>query len=371
MSGKGFFAVSMLSIHSIIQFGGDVDDLMAYVVLAKHTTGRGKIPYRLSTAGAKAISGKTGLTYRQAKNRLEWLEAEGFIISGDGDTHMADKPEHKSKANKVRWHLNPADDDFVYLSHSLIDGVGKGKSNPPLMRIREEVKKGKCDTIHQARIDAVLLLLHAYQNHSMADFGGIDPAMLHNPWREAKDNVFFEGLDVLVLSLEEDEHPVATVEFVRKIFGSVIDQKEMAVRFWNALSNLKHLSFIYEVIEIWQGNPLENKRAELFYPLYVRDWHARQSDPYVLPAIHSYLVDTGAIDRFIFNDALEGAVGDGSFRLIRSSGGNEHAIGTYRLRFRPGTKDNGEGIAMEQKLADKWLSVLKAASYEGKHVAEF
>lgn len=50
-----FFVVSLNAIHEIVKFCGLADDVMSYLVLARHTQGRGQWQQLVSTSGAKAI----------------------------------------------------------------------------------------------------------------------------------------------------------------------------------------------------------------------------------------------------------------------------------------------------------------------------
>lgn len=368
MSDKGFFAVSVPVLRRIVEQGGDASDLMTFLVLAKHTTGWGKWKYIASTAGAKAVSARTGLTYRKAQVRLDWLQEHGFIQPGESvegmPAHVTCEAAHQRTATKVRWVLGKLGNSRAYLSHSLIDGVGAGKKHPPLMRLWEEVAKGPCASIMEARTDALLLLIHCYAEQSIQDFGGINPEVLRRPWTDttsATEEVL-EDLGWLVMEVEQGQEST-TLEFVAKVLSHAPEDSRRD-RFWNAFENLKRLGFMYEVLQVWQGNPLENPRAELFYSLYVRDYHARQSDPYCQGAIHTFLIEAGYLDGNCLNALVEEAKEQQTFRLIRTKGGGECVIGTYRLRFRPSTEDTGKGMMQEAERAEHWRDVLTKAAYE-------
>lgn len=368
MSDKGFFAVSVPVLRRIVEAGGDASDLMAYLVLAKHTTGWGKWKHMVSTAGAKAVSTRTGLTYRKAQARLKWLHEQGFIQPGESvegmPAHVTGEVAHQRAATKVRWVFGKLGNRRAYLSHSLIDGVGAGKKHPPLMRLWEEVAKGPCTSFMEARTDALLLLIHCYAEQSIQDFGGIDPEVLRRPWTgttSATEEVL-EDLGWLVMEVEQGQEST-TLEFVAKVLSHAAEDSRRD-RFWNAFENLKRLGFMYEVLQVWQGNPLENPRAELFYPLYVRDYHARQSDPYCQSAIHTFLTAAEYIDSCDLPLLVEDAIEHQTFRLVRAKGESECVIGTYRLRFRPSTEDTGKGMMQEAKRAERWCNVLKKAVYE-------
>ena len=372
MSGKGFFAVSVPVLHRILEQGGDAGDLMAYLVLAKHTTGWGKWKYQTSTAGAKAISKKTGLTYRQAQVRLDLLQKKGFIQPGGAEgtpSHVTSETVHQREATKVRWLLGKLEDDRAYLAHSLIEGIGQGRQHPPLERLWDEVKLGPCTSVKEARADSLLLLIHCYAEQSIRDYGGINPNCLRGNWQEADTPYGLEDMNWLMMELEqpEESHQSASLDFVGKVLPHV-PEGDRPNRFWNAFSNLRLLGFMYEVLQVWQDNPLENPRAELFYPLYVLDYHARDSDPYCQRDIHGFLEQCGYLDGHdlygpegIIEEAQGGRK---TFRILRTEGGRECVIGTYRLRFRPSTEDTGRGMKEEGYRAESWKQTLERAKQE-------
>jgi hypothetical protein len=373
MSKKGFFAVSLPVLHRILEQGGDAGDLIVYLVLANHTTGWGKWKYQTSTAGASAMNRKTGVTYEKAKLRLNWLQEQGFIQSGEAvkgvPSPVPSGAKRQRDAIKVQWVLGKlGSKGRVYLAHSLIEGVGQGKKNRPLVRLWEEIKTGPCATIMDARTDAFLLLMHCYVEQSIQDYGGINPSVLRNEWQEGEPlDVLDVPLDnALVMELEQPEGQAgetASLAFIERVLPYV-SKDDRPKRFWNAFNNLKRLGFMYEVIEVWHDNPLENPRAELFYPLYIRDYHARQSEPYCQRDIHGFLDTARYLDGFAMHELLKEAQERETFRLIRTEGGKECAIGTYRLRFRPSTEDTGKGMKQEAERAEHWKQVLERAAIE-------
>lgn len=356
MSEKGFFAVSVSVLHDIVSMGGDASELLAYLVLAKHTKGKGDArhaAHTASTAGALAVQTKTGMTYRRAKGRLEWLSSKGFI------TKSVEPPiEGRPKASAPKWILNDLDADIVYLSHALVDGIGAGKENPPLMRIWEDTQTGVCKSFMDARTDLILLLANCYKEHELMDYGGIDPKLLCRKWTQVEHK--HEPLDDLkwkCIEVEPDDQR-ALISFEKRVLGHV-PAEVMNERFYHALGNMKELGLVYEVLEVWKGNPLEDERAELFFPLYVCDFHARKTDPYCLKDIHNFMKHDLELDGFEFNQFIDEVVDSHTFRLICIKDANEHVVGTYRMRFRPHTKDTGKGMEQEQKRAEKYLAILR------------
>ena len=68
-----FFAMCIDTARDIVRAGGKAEEVISYMVLARHTQGRGKYKYMLSTAGANAIAAKAGISYRSATKVLDWL----------------------------------------------------------------------------------------------------------------------------------------------------------------------------------------------------------------------------------------------------------------------------------------------------------
>jgi hypothetical protein len=350
MSEKGFFAVSVSVLHDIVARGGDASELLAYLVLAKHTKGRGDNPHTVSTAGCKAIYKKTGMSYRRAEGRLEWLSSNGFITPSEEPPR-----EGRPRASAPRWILPDLDPDIIYLSHSLVDGIGAGKENPPLMRIWDDTQTGVCKSFMDAKTDLILVLANCYKEHELMDYGGIDPKLLSRKWIETPAHENLEGFKWRVLEVEPG-NAMALTSFQERVLGH-LPAEVISARFFNALNNMEELGLVYEVLEVWNGNPLEDERAELYFPLYVRDLHARQTDPYCQKDIHTFIaayLDGMAVPA-LFNDSVE----SGTFRLLATGEAKQYVVGTYRMRFRPHTQDTGKGMAQEEKRAERYRSMLE------------
>ena len=153
-SSKGqFFSVPMHALDLIAAKGGGADEVLGYLVLARHATGKDPEEGRLTSAGAFTIQNKAGLTRSRAEAALDWLQEptaqmpDGsvmrFIVpAGEARAQLGIEavPEHfgygksNSKRTKVRWWLNPFGDP-LYLANALIDGIGAGKETPPLARL--------------------------------------------------------------------------------------------------------------------------------------------------------------------------------------------------------------------------------------------
>jgi hypothetical protein len=157
------------------------------------------------------------------------------------------------------------------------------------------------------------------------------------------------------------------ISFAEEALFYIKDEEERHIRFWDAFHTLDKLGFVYEVIQIWSGNPNDHdsskaRKAEPLYTPYVKDRHARGSEPYLQKEIHNAAFRTGIMDAYIefgYPDIEEDAsIGSGRFRYIATKANKGYPIGIYRLRFRPHTVDTGRGIAAEQSRVKHWAEAI-------------
>lgn len=137
----GFFALNLSLVSEIVNKGGSVDHVMAYLVLCR---GAGSKSH--SSHGAHSIANRTEITQFKSFKILEWLESNGFI-----------KKSLPTRLRESRYELLGDEQQMIYLSNSLVDGVGNGKSNPPLKRLGDirGTHFGRAET----RLDALMVLL--------------------------------------------------------------------------------------------------------------------------------------------------------------------------------------------------------------------
>ncbi|MDD4963666.1 MAG: hypothetical protein PHI11_07085 [Gallionella sp.] len=358
MKTGGFFTVNLSQIDSMVMQEAGAEEVMAYLVLAR---GCGK---NSTTAhGANSIANRTGLTHYKAEQSMEWLIDGGYILKHEGV---------EGKKRLSRWQLTEQMDEHeLALANALMDGIGRGKDNPPLTRIYNEVGMGNHMMLKDARLDALMVLLHLYRHHLMADYGGVNPrAGIFRNW-QAADNfngeqvVDVEGTNAALYEIEGGSNTMY-LKFAEEALFYVADTEERNVRFWDAFHNLHKLGFMYEVTQVWSGNPEKDNKAEPLYTLYIHDRHARESEPYLSKAIHSAAIRRGAMDAYVEfshiglgTDRGESAnIGSGKFRFIAHKKVGGFPLGIYRLRFRAGTKDTGKGILAENIRVKHWESIL-------------
>lgn len=364
---EGFFIVNLMQIDRMVSLGAVAEDVLAYMVLARGVNRRGDM--RVSTHGAQSIFKRTGMSYTKAEAALEWLHENNLIHKPASETVLG---KGVSKARTVKWVLTKHMDELdVALANTLIEGVGRGKDNPPLMRIYLGASMGKHGVVADARLDALMLLVHLYRHHTFADCGGVNPrAGIYSNW-VAADNVEGEQVTDIpnsngaLFEIASSEQVTMFTNFAAEALFYVEDIDERNLRFWDAFHSLTKMGFMYEALQIWSSNPngtdKKARTAEPLYTLYIRDRHARASEPYLQKVIHSTAFRTGAMDRyseFTAWDYEESNLQSGRFRYIAHKKSGGYPIGIYRLRFRPHTLDTGRGLAAEQKRVNEWADSL-------------
>jgi len=377
--GKGeFFTVNLNQIDKMVTAGAGAEEVMAFVVLARGVNRSRHI--HLSTHGANSIAKRTGMSYRRAEAALDWLVEHGFI-------RKAPIPENANgtpKERLARWLLTEETDlNDVYLANALTDGIGRGKNNPPLVRIYDETRS-KSGTLADARLDAMMMLLYMYRHNDMQDCGGIDPrAGIYRQWVEAENTwgekvTDLEGTNAAIYEIEGDNSWMFA-KFAKEALFYIGPDDEVSERLEDAFHNLHRMGFLYEVTQVWSADPngKDGRRAEPLYTLYVHDRHARESEPYLQKEIHKAALRMGAMDEYaefshlgremvgIYGDEAGNIVGvkgqgTGRFRYIANKKTGAFPIGICRLRFRPKTRDTGRGMAAEKQRVDSWINSLRS-----------
>lgn len=347
----GFSAIDMNVAASILEQGGTFNQLAAFVVLACHTAGNGKSPHQLSTAGVKATKTKTGMSYRKAELALEWLCQHEII------TPIKAQP-NVPRARQARWRLRPLGEDLVYLPHTLVHSLKD--ASPPLSRIYETNSIGPTASTIEARTHILWLLLTLYSVHSMEDFGGIDPNDYHREWIASTFENFMCDDLYFTRFTRDDSHTVmarfAKECFEHDFFGKIDFDKPEPLGyaiFWHAVEQLEALGFIYEVVQCWDSDPVENENAEILFPIHVFDKHATDHhiSKYVNRIVTKFMDDIE--DWFIFSKSTEWVF------YCPSVEPNPIVISSLRLRFRPSTLENSAGFSKQNAKCEHWRLILE------------
>lgn len=394
VSNRGqFFSLSLATLDSIARAGGQAEAVLGYLVLSRHTKGKGSDSGKFTAASAQAISEKAGLIRTKAEKALEWLSTHypslspgdkktPFIVSANEARKQSPHiPEHfgkaRAKQTQIRWVLDPGE-NLLYLANALVDGIGKGKFNPPLQRIYNEVRPDfeAGISMREARLDTLMLLLHSYWHHDLEGSGGVNPrAGVYREWGLVADPAYreaiqpIEGTNAAMHEIEGGSHMVFD-SFAKEALFYVDDEVQSTKRFSCAFRNLQRLRLIYEVLTVWDSDPVKNVEAELQYTLYIHDRHARDSEPYIQKEVHKAAYALGVRKRFFdfHPDADEYAHEDDDhssfinskrFRFIASRQRGGYPVGIFRLRFRARDRDTGLGISAEKRRCDEWTGILK------------
>ena len=374
LKAGGFFVVDLNILNMIVEAGGFADDVMAYLVLSKGVNRRhrpDKADAFITTYGAQAISKQTGISYTKAEAAIKWLLENGFIGKAEGESIPAQLGKGNDRKHKSRWliarTLEPQD---IALANALVDGIGKGKTNPPLMRIYNDIRLGANCMVADSRLDAIMVLAHLYRHHTFADCGGINPRSgLYRNWVAASNDLDeqtteIEGTNATLYEIEATQNTVFN-QFASEALFYIKDEAERHARFWEAFSNLKDFRLMYEVTQVWDANPngSNGRRAEPLYTLYVHDRHARKSEPYLQKDIHTLAFKAGALERYTEFSDDDSNIKSGRHRYIANSKTGGYPIGIYRLRYRAGTTDTGIGMAAEQSRVNRWQAAFNSIAF--------
>jgi hypothetical protein len=341
---KGFFAVDMNMINRMMRENHGAEVLMGYLVLAGHTSGKGDCPYQLSTAGARGIFQRTGISYRKSKRALEELQALDFI-----SPHHDVRPGLPAKG-QYRYKIAVSDSpDWLHLSQTLLSGEGAGVKSPPLSRIYDQLQLAAGLTIGQSRKDVICLLISLYANHSILDFGGVDPRLVWREWSCTGEQCLVGKLALTEVQKREVE---VSESFLTECFG----QDQQVDRFWYAFNELKRLGFFYEVLMVFEDKPDINCDPEMLYPLY--DFYRHNKEPV------AHVINRVRLKSWVESDDMEYHEFPDKYEKISQSGlfwyaGDGYPLGIYRLKFRPHTDENGLGFEKERNRSECWISKIK------------
>jgi hypothetical protein len=179
-----FFFVYWDAVENIIRQGGNVEILLAYLILASYTDGAATAAGQYTTAGASAIANQSGMKYSRVEEAMRWLQ-------GDGEQGCSGPPFIEKSGTSVapgrqgqqtRWHLTPVGDSRVYLPRRLLQG---NAGSPSLARVLYSMTIGDYAVgiaLAEARLDGLVMLLLSYRHLDLQDCGGAAPQ--HFPYRE-------------------------------------------------------------------------------------------------------------------------------------------------------------------------------------------
>jgi hypothetical protein len=372
----GFFAVCIDECKTILLQGGGFDALASYLIIAKHTAGKApgiSTPHRYSTAGIHSIEKRAGISRTRANKAVDWLVSNEFLA------HYVDVESKNVRVTQKKMQLRYVVDygprpQWLYMSHTFIDGFKKTPDTvAPLARIYNEARVAFDHNAKTQRAITLWLSLQLMRNHSLQDFGGVDPRVIRSNMTTEKVSDFNLGSGKWSCYAAKNNGVHSTTDaFMESVISpfrfsclSSVPEEEMKRAeeiFWGAFEEVKRHGFVYKVIQIWEDDPLsDGSEAEIAYPLYV---YGNTSDPSLSRIFNRVIMDnygdwsssneddSGGITEQLFSD-------ENTFHYYGLE--NYVPIVSYRFRFRSSDSDSGRGIEAQKRAVDKYHEPLKKA----------
>ncbi len=151
-------------------------------------------------------------------------------------------------------------------------------------------------------------------------------------------------------------------KFADHALSYVKDRDERIDRFFNSLWNLRHLGFVYEVSQIWDGDPhdVDGGEAMPLYTHYVHDQTARELDPSLQKEIQRVAYRLGVMDGYQeFSESDYTNAEAVKFRYVADKQVGGYPIGVYRLKYRHKSTEMSVDIDGESRRANAWLKELQ------------
>lgn len=206
--------------------------------------------------------------------------------------------------------------------------------------------------------------MRCYFHHDLDIFGGLDPRTVFYQLEESTNTYEQSQIEIPGTNLVCHEIQLGAMNALEKfVLDCLPNAHEQKVeRFWQGFYNLSDMGLLYKVTKVWRGNPTEpsGRSAEILYTLYVNDFHARQAAPYLQKEIHRFLLKNSVLlpEHEFFYDDESNIVDSGRFRFLSQSA-EDNAVGIFRLRFHPRTRNTGIGVQAELQRVAEWSSALR------------
>jgi hypothetical protein len=333
-----------------------------------------------STAwGANSIRKNVGMPLIRAEMACEWLEKEKFI-SNNADINKVDNislnaPSLENKAAqdrkhnfKKRWNISKDKDKLIYLPNTLIDGTPKS-STAPIQNLYNDiiVNYAEGQDINDARLDALMLLIHLYSEHSLEAYGGVNPNVWHRLWNpndsmmEGVSKKDIDGSSASLYEIQRGDFVVGDKFISSTLFYAAEAQRKQRL-LW-AFNNLEKGGLFYEVLGVWNSDPISNSSANVCYPLYLFDARVRSSgEPFLAWEINGLANDIYTnigLDGMYDVDGQSTIKGSGNFRYVGYKKNKFTALSNLRLRYRANSDDTGLGILKQRKMVEFWTKEIK------------
>lgn len=351
-AARDVFFVSSATLREIALQDKDGLDILVYILFARGVVDE----RRFSTCDAGYLANLTGAPAVRLEKSLKKLAEAGIIALStmpqvaqaaqeeQGKQGKKGKPVKPGKpSDKKQWQVNDGSLDII-LPYALVDG-----SPCPILRLYEETD----DADQSARqIDSLFVLVSLYRYSNMDDYGGVNPAVgVYRQWVEdiVPQNVaeINETPWSFYMIAGMTERHFAQAE--DKLMGHVAGTEERVRRLEQALEQLEHHKYLYEVIQVWDINPLrEPGKGRPLYTISVEDPHAQGTDPFLQQEIMraAYRVGVTAAREVISREE-----GQGDMQVIYVSETHRQAclLGIVRLRYK-----SVSDMTLEIQRHDEW-----------------
>lgn len=346
------FSVSSATIRALAEEDASFEVMMAYIILARGVSIRSA--RRVSAYSSQNIVAKTHLEQARVETALRTLARKGIV-----DLQENPNPEDKG----VRWVLQDAMQD-IYIPTILTDNK---RMPPPIMRLQHVPVAGHPEA--EFVVDDLVALLMLYMFQDMEKCGGVDPrAGLFRQWTTVAGSQFYPHQVVNIIGSDAAIFEVGGAtelmfeRFADHAFSHVKDSDARRDRFFNALRNLRHLGFVYEVSQIWDSDPNAADGVESLplYTHYVHDQTARSLDPSLQKEIQRVAYRLGVTDGYDeFTEPDYTNAEAVKFRYVADKQVGGYPIAIYRLKYRHTSAEISVNTDGESRRANAWLKELK------------
>lgn len=338
---EGYAPLCLDSVAEIAAQTRNFEAVAAYLVMSRYANGEsigGSEPHTYTGAGANAIHERVGIAESKATLHLRTLIDGGWISEAPPDIRQA----HPVAA---RYVMNRKKKDAL-LPHSFVSGL-EGVSSA-LKRIKQSSipnrysEKLKGLLPNEARLDAVMLLLSAYEEYSMLIDGGIPIGAFRRLWDVDSKRKGPEGTYTWLASPEGHMQAGFDTEpgYFRRYFGHH-GKKIHGERCWAALETLTGQGLLYEAVTLYYRYG-EGASSSLHRQCTIRvnDYHADRGEG----ADPSLMKELGRM-AFYTNPAS----GEPEELRIEMPSDQGELVGVYRPRFRAPTPEVGKWLDDDQQ----------------------
>lgn len=350
---RNSFMVSSKFILTLAEAKVDFTVILSYILLAR---GVDQLDARrTTTSNAAFIQTKTQWESDAVNHAIEWLKQQDYI-------ELVEVIEEKEKT--THWQIKDGQLDTL-LPITLIDGNGV----TPLTRLYSPRILSEEDNLRQ--IDHLVAICMLYLYNDMTLYGGVNPRIgLYRKWNDFDENNNKPVLNILnsdaAIYLVSGPTVVHYEGFAKALFPYIADTNERLSRVANSLQKLVLNGFLYETVQIWDGNPITQSGAEAqpMYTIYIHDPISKTDEPELQRMIQRVAYRLGIKDGYkeFTEDDYEKAESV-NFRYVADKQVGGYPIGIFRLRFKLMSDNDINAVDVDRVRAAAWLNELQVLNY--------